>query len=186
MPTFGRTTIRRFGANVSGFKKLAARDYEDLLQCALPVFEGLLPPRFNKIVLDMVFILATWHALAKLRLHSESTLHVFEQTTSALGKILRKFASVVCAEYDTKELPKETIARFRRAKPKGQPTSQGTAVSATKTTGQAKRKTFNMTTYKLHRLGDHPRTIRLIGTVENATTQTVRGQQHCVSETYSQ
>jgi hypothetical protein len=32
IPTFGRDTIRRFHANVSAMKKLAARDWEDLLQ----------------------------------------------------------------------------------------------------------------------------------------------------------
>ncbi|CDO77975.1 hypothetical protein BN946_scf184460.g1, partial [Trametes cinnabarina] len=32
VPTFGRDTIRRFGPNVAGLKKLAARDFEDLLQ----------------------------------------------------------------------------------------------------------------------------------------------------------
>lgn len=32
MPTFGRDTIRRFSTNSSEMKKLAARDYNDLLQ----------------------------------------------------------------------------------------------------------------------------------------------------------
>jgi hypothetical protein len=32
VPTFGRSTIRRFVANASEMKKLAARNYEDLLQ----------------------------------------------------------------------------------------------------------------------------------------------------------
>ena len=32
VPTFGRSTIRRFTENASAMKKLAARDYEDLLQ----------------------------------------------------------------------------------------------------------------------------------------------------------
>jgi hypothetical protein len=32
IPTFGRDTIRRFANNVSEMKKLAARDFEDLLQ----------------------------------------------------------------------------------------------------------------------------------------------------------
>src|SRR5262245_48764175 len=32
VPTFGRGTIRRFGNNVAGMKKLAARDFEDILQ----------------------------------------------------------------------------------------------------------------------------------------------------------
>jgi hypothetical protein len=32
MPTFGSSTIRRFATNASEMKKLAARDFEDLLQ----------------------------------------------------------------------------------------------------------------------------------------------------------
>jgi hypothetical protein len=32
MPTFGRETIRRFSSNVSGLNKMAARDFEDILQ----------------------------------------------------------------------------------------------------------------------------------------------------------
>jgi len=31
MPTFGAETIRRFSRNVSEMKKMAARDFEDLL-----------------------------------------------------------------------------------------------------------------------------------------------------------
>jgi hypothetical protein len=32
IPTFGSSTIRRFATNASEMKKLAARDFEDLLQ----------------------------------------------------------------------------------------------------------------------------------------------------------
>jgi hypothetical protein len=32
VPTFGRSTIRRFSTNASEMKKLAARNFEDLLQ----------------------------------------------------------------------------------------------------------------------------------------------------------
>ncbi|KAJ2971466.1 hypothetical protein NUW54_g12501 [Trametes sanguinea] len=35
VPTFGCDTIRHFGANIAGLKKLAARDFEDLLQVRL-------------------------------------------------------------------------------------------------------------------------------------------------------
>jgi hypothetical protein len=35
IPTFGRDTIRRFSNNVSEMKKLAARDFEDMLQVAV-------------------------------------------------------------------------------------------------------------------------------------------------------
>lgn len=40
VPTFGRGTIRRFSANASEMKKLAARNYEDLLQaCGSIVYD---------------------------------------------------------------------------------------------------------------------------------------------------
>lgn len=32
VPTFGRDTIQKFSSNCSGMKRLAARDFEDLLQ----------------------------------------------------------------------------------------------------------------------------------------------------------
>lgn len=32
IPSFGRATIRKFHSNASAMKKLAARDFEDLLQ----------------------------------------------------------------------------------------------------------------------------------------------------------
>lgn len=38
-PTFGRDTIRKFSANSSEMKKLAARDYEDILQVSAVNFE---------------------------------------------------------------------------------------------------------------------------------------------------
>jgi len=37
VPTFGRFTIRRFHNNVSEMKKLAARDFEDILQVRMSV-----------------------------------------------------------------------------------------------------------------------------------------------------
>lgn len=37
VPTFGRSTIRRFSTNVSAMKKLAARNFEDMLQVCLIV-----------------------------------------------------------------------------------------------------------------------------------------------------
>ena len=39
VPTYGRATIRRFSENASAMKKMAARNYEDLLQvCLVLVF----------------------------------------------------------------------------------------------------------------------------------------------------
>ncbi|KAG2336124.1 hypothetical protein BDR05DRAFT_897144, partial [Suillus weaverae] len=89
VPTFGRDTIRKFSANVSGLTKLAACDFEDLLQCAMPVFDGLLPEPFNGTVLNLLFELATWHAFGKLCMHTETTLYHFDNCTTRLGKVLR-------------------------------------------------------------------------------------------------
>jgi hypothetical protein len=43
VPTFGRSTIRHFSENASGMKKLAARNFEDLLQVRLNQFKFGLP-----------------------------------------------------------------------------------------------------------------------------------------------
>ncbi|OBZ68473.1 hypothetical protein A0H81_11674 [Grifola frondosa] len=72
-PTFGRDTIRRFSSNCSELKQLAAHDYEDILQmqCSIPAFEGLLPEPHNKVLMDLLFVFAQWHGLAKLRMHTD-------------------------------------------------------------------------------------------------------------------
>ncbi|KAG2049640.1 hypothetical protein BDR06DRAFT_893440, partial [Suillus hirtellus] len=64
--TFGKEIIRKFNSNISAMKHLATRDFEDLLQCMLPVFEGLLPGNDNTMVLDLLLDLATWYSFAKL------------------------------------------------------------------------------------------------------------------------
>lgn len=42
VPSFGRSTIRKFHNNASAMKKLAARDFEDLLQVNLAVLTRIL------------------------------------------------------------------------------------------------------------------------------------------------
>ncbi|RDB29364.1 hypothetical protein Hypma_014985 [Hypsizygus marmoreus] len=114
VPTFGRSTVRRFSDDVSALKKLAARNFEDLLQCAIPVFEGLLPEPYNGEILSLLWTCAEWHTLAKLRLHTEATLNLLEKTTVEIGRQLRRFTSFTCGAFATKELPKEAAARGRR------------------------------------------------------------------------
>ncbi|KAF9551882.1 hypothetical protein CPC08DRAFT_647480, partial [Agrocybe pediades] len=173
IPTFGRDTIRKFTKNVSGMKKLAARDYEDMLQacfsCAIPAFEGLFDDEDNEIVMDLLFELATWHALAKLRLHTESTVRDLEGSTSRLGTALRRFESVTCSKYVTQELPSEEAARGQR---KAAMAAKGTA---SKGKGKEKEKgprirKFNLSTYKMHGLGDYPYFIRRCATTDNYST----------------
>ena len=55
--------------------------------------------------MDLLFELATWHALAKLRLHTESTVVALEHSTRRLGKAIRIFEEKLCAKYTAGELP---------------------------------------------------------------------------------
>lgn len=50
VPTFGRDTIHCFTCNTSALKKLAARDWEDMLQVSMPVIDELLPTPCNTII----------------------------------------------------------------------------------------------------------------------------------------
>ncbi|KAF9521934.1 hypothetical protein CPB83DRAFT_872126 [Crepidotus variabilis] len=139
IPTFGHSTIRKFHNNASSMKKLAARDFEDLLLCAIPVFEGLLPPVYDRIVRNLLFELATWHALAKLCLHTETTLNDLENSTTRLGEAVRIFEKDVCAHYVTKELPSEEAARGRREARKRAANNAPTTISSNLPKSTAKK-----------------------------------------------
>ncbi|EAU83872.2 hypothetical protein CC1G_09541 [Coprinopsis cinerea okayama7 len=114
VPTFGVDTIRRFRNNISEMKQLAARDFEDMLQCAIPVFEELMPAPHNRRIMRMLFSFVHWQALAKLRLHTSHTLTLLEKWTRILGDDVREFESKTCGEIATKELAREFQARQRR------------------------------------------------------------------------
>ncbi|KAF7356030.1 GLOBIN domain-containing protein [Mycena venus] len=163
IPTFGRSTIRRFHANVSDMKKPAARNYEDILQCLLPVLEGLLPDAHNEILLDLWFILATWNSYAKLRMHTSSTIQNFSNVTTVLGRKVREFIRITCSYFTTYELPKET-ERARRDAQKNPATARPSNPSR-------KVKEWNVATYKFHSFGDYPTVIPKIGTTDSYSTQ---------------
>lgn len=117
----------------------------------------------------MLFDLATWHAYAKLRLHTEDTLAFFDSATVVLGETVRKFSRTVCSHYHTTELPHEHAAHGRRmaAIAAKQPqNAQGRTVGV-------KVKLLNLQTYKYHALGDYPNTIWCMGTTDSYSTQPV-------------
>lgn len=149
-------------------------------QCAIPVFEGLLPKKHDDIVQDLLFELATWHGLAKLRLHTESTITDLENSATRLGTLLRKFKADVCCAYDTRDLPSEEAARGRREAAKAKKAAQTSATApppppALPATVAKKnvRRDFNMETYKLHALFDYAASIRVFGTTDNTSSQVV-------------
>jgi hypothetical protein len=69
------------------------------MQCALAVFEGLLPEPHGTIVMDLLFELVTWHGLAKMRPHTELTVQPLGRSTMGLGALLQQFQSVTCEAY---------------------------------------------------------------------------------------
>ncbi|KAJ3985139.1 hypothetical protein F5890DRAFT_1573070 [Lentinula detonsa] len=169
VPAFGFDTIRLFTNNASEMKKLAARDFEDLLQCAIPVFEGLLPDPYNKHLMTLLYRTAEWHALAKLRLHTDNTLEYLELTTHEFGKLIRQFHDLSDVAFTTFETDREVAARNRHNAEKAVQ-MMGSVTSALAQNGR-RRKSLNLITYKFHAMGDYVRTIHLFGPTDSYSTQ---------------
>ena len=134
----------------------------------MPVFEGLLPPKHEDIVQTLIFRLAKWHTLVKLRLHTDNTLALLDQALCRLSAQVRRFQRVTYAAFGTKELPQESAQRQRRELAELQ-------------SGHRKRparssplpKSFNINTYKFHVLGDYSQMIMTFGTTNSYSTQVV-------------
>ena len=184
VPMFG-DTIRKFTSNTSEMKRMAARDFEDALQvsrclgppcphilrygqCAIPVFDALLPEPHNKNVLALLFTCAYWHALAKLCMHTDETLTLLDTVTKLFGKRLRHFQQKTCSAFGTRELRWEADCRHRRGQ-RNLATNSTPAASTSQAT--RRQKTFNLQTYKLHALGDYATSIRKYGTTDSYSTE---------------
>ncbi|KAJ3713280.1 hypothetical protein C8R42DRAFT_558143, partial [Lentinula raphanica] len=167
IPTFGFDTIRLFANNASEMKRLAARDFEDLLQCAIPVFENLIEDdNINDPLMKLLYRTAEWHALAKLRLHTDQTVDYMEKRTRELGKLMRSFRDLT-DEIDTYETDREAQARYRRN------TEKALSGTATPALGSRRKKKLNLSTYKWHALMDHVPFIRWVGPTDIYSTQLV-------------
>ena len=145
-------------------------------QCAIPAFEGLLPNSTHDVIVrKLLFELATWHGLAKLRQHTETTVRDLENSTSRLGNMLRSFQQDVCSQYQTFELPSEEAARGRRKAAAAKKDGPGAAAKKGKESAAGTRKirTFNLNTYKTHALGGYAKAIRLFGSPDNYNSQSV-------------
>ncbi|KAK7440945.1 hypothetical protein VKT23_016721 [Stygiomarasmius scandens] len=165
VPPFGRETIR----NVSELKRTTAREFEDYLQTALACIESLLPKPHNKIIMDLIWDLATWHAYTKLRLHTDSTIKSFRQATKDFGDSLCKFVCQTCKDFKTMELDKEKEKRLRQEKRKREKKGLSTADIVINDVKQ--KRPFNPNTVKFHAMGHYPDSIAEYGTTDNYSTQ---------------
>ncbi|KAJ3573756.1 hypothetical protein NP233_g2220 [Leucocoprinus birnbaumii] len=162
VPVFGSggNGIRRFCSNSSEMKQMAAHNFEDLLQCAIPCFDGLLPEPHDRHLRKLLYRFAEWHALAKLRMHSDTTLDLLDNLTREIGHLLRHFRDNTCSAFSTMELPREVAARQRRQ------ASNQQVTSVTRSP-----KSLNLSTIKLHFMGDYVFHIRRLGTTDSYSTQ---------------
>lgn len=112
-----------------------------------------------------------WHSLAKLRMHTDSSLKVLDDVTTTLGDSLRFFAEETSIHFDTVELDKEYRARGRAAARRF--TRAGGTGTAPTVSGKQPR-SFNLDTPKFHFIGDYPQQIPFVGTTDGISTQTVR------------
>ena len=126
-------------------------------QCIIPVFEGLLPEPHNSSILRLLFICAHWHGLAKLRMHTDHTLKILEETTTSIGTAFRKFTDKTCPAFNTRELKREEAAHDRR--------SQKAAVHALGSSGSTLDNISRSTT-------DQPGSVSR-STLQNATSSSI-------------
>ncbi|KAH9911827.1 uncharacterized protein BXZ73DRAFT_93312 [Epithele typhae] len=161
-PTFGRDRIRRFSHDVSHRKRLAARDYEAFLLTIIPAFQGLLPAKDDAVISGLLFELANWHALAKLRLHTEVTVDIFKDATTHMYDAFRAFKTT-CTRYEVYESKNEFQARLRRE----------AAIDPQHVDGQRKKKPCNIWERpKFHGVSHAPDTVEDSGPLDGGSTQT--------------
>ncbi len=171
--SFGQSTIWKFSNSISEMKKFAGRDFEDMLQCTGPCFEGLFPKSVNSGIQDLLFIMACWHTSAKLCVHMEDSLDNFRGLTTTFTKQIWYFAKKICPHFETVETPSECAtsicaeaARVRKCKPRHFHSSS---------TQGAKRiaKEFNIATPKFHSIVHYPDAIATYRTTDSYSTQMV-------------
>jgi hypothetical protein len=61
----------------------------------------------------MLWDLALWHGLAKMRIHTEETIQLLEATTRELALSVAAFEHNVCPHFETRKLAQEVARRGR-------------------------------------------------------------------------
>jgi hypothetical protein len=197
MSSFG-PKLRRFPPNLSQMKNLAARDFENALlvslvptcsiihpilysilttdQCAITAFSGILKLIPNKShdeeeasILDCLYVMATFHTLARLRLHTEKTTALLADVTKSLGAVLRKLRDDMKKNFKVMELPRDVQARAREQNRRLQ--KGGSKRSANSTA--SKEISLNLSTIKNHLLEHYHSMILEFGTMEGYSTELV-------------
>jgi hypothetical protein len=119
--------------------------------------------------MKLLYRTAEWHALGKLRMHTDATLEHLKSLTKEFGLLMRRFRDLTCSQFQTVELPRELAARKRNHQREQAKTfsTLGTGASS------QKFKTLNLSTPKFHFLGDYVQAIQMFGCTDSFSTQVV-------------
>ena len=108
------------------------------------MFIGLFPEPHNSIVYKLLFLLAHWHGMAKLQMHTDKTLEVLERVLARLGSQLRTFAGEMCPSFSTLELCREAESHRRHQAREGKNGIAQTWGMLAITTGDRHLKVLNL------------------------------------------
>ncbi|KAG8732310.1 hypothetical protein FRC11_014512 [Ceratobasidium sp. 423] len=131
---------------------------------------GLLPEPLDTQVQELLFTFAYWHALAKLRQHTSTTLVKLSNLTTQLGNKMRALKEST-KDLEIFETPREFGSRQRRATAKAQQSNIAEPVQVVR-----KRCELNLNTPKFHAIGHYVAIITLFGTTDSYSTQTTELQ----------
>ena len=132
------------------------------------MFDGLLPDYCNAFILELLFVCAHWHGLAKLHLYSDNTLDIMDDVAVGLGVQFCEFHNKICPKFQTWELPHKAATHQRHT----QKNHQSRANTETNNK-EPYLKNSNLETYKYHLLGNYIATICRLGTTDSYSTTMV-------------
>jgi hypothetical protein len=108
------------------------------------------------MLMDLLYVMNEWAALAKMRMHTNTSLRFFQDATALLGQQLRRFAWVFCPKFDTWETQREVESRRRAAENRTKKTTRAQPSSAPlkAVVIERQKKEYNGETIKQHSIGD--------------------------------
>lgn len=187
VPTFGNGVICRFSDNTSEMKRLAARDFEDMLQVLFSEYlslnlscwqfsslvchsrlRGIISHRSRCCcaiaVVSIRAVACPCEAQASLGVHGQVSWRNIQAAVAKVTEIPR--CHLCCIQYSG-------IAQRESSLPtKGCKTWWNKPYSPR--IKWSEDQDFNLSTYKFHSMGDYATTIKLFGTTDSFTTQIVR------------
>ncbi|KNZ82146.1 hypothetical protein J132_07731 [Termitomyces sp. J132] len=164
---------------------------------AAPCFEGLFwrtSPTIDRKIQDLLFVMAAWHASAKMHLHTNWSLGIFCRLTKSFTHHLHIFSSEVCPHFETRETPNEAEASACQkaaavAKNTGNIESSKPAKTVQKgkvANTSHKTKSFRLDIPKIHSIVHYPDSIQCFSTTDSYCTQIGEQEHKCVKAFYAQ